>query len=46
MGIRKGLQCHLDILESYMAGLDLTDQDNVIFLDVMPNRLVKLNFAC
>lgn len=35
---RKGVQCHKQILEGYMAGMDIKPEDRFIFVDLVPNR--------
>ena len=36
--LRKGVPCHVQILKSYVAGLNLADADAFVFADVLPNR--------
>ena len=37
---RKGLPVHVSIIEGYMKGLPLREEDRVVVFDILPNRLV------
>lgn len=37
--LRKGTPVHIAVIEAYLKGLDLKEEDKVIVFDVLPNRL-------
>lgn len=37
--LRKGVPVHIAIIEAYVKGLALKEEDKVIVFDVLPNRL-------
>ena len=36
---RKGLNPHIEIIDAYIQGLTLQDQDHIVLFDILPNRL-------
>lgn len=36
---RKGAPCHIEILKAYPNGLQLSNSDAFVIVDVIPNRL-------
>ena len=36
--LRKGVECHKQILRGYLAGMGLKPDDRVIVCDLLPNR--------
>ena len=36
--LRKGLAAHISILDAYISGLTLEQKDEIIVVDLMPNR--------
>lgn len=36
--LRKGTECHRQILASYLQGLELAANDHVVVFDLLPNR--------
>ena len=41
---RKGIPCHRMIVEGYLRGMNFSDKDVVVWMDVLPNQLLEL--AC
>ena len=35
---RKGIPCHKAIIDTYLQGMEIRDQDRVVIVDIVPNR--------
>ncbi|CAE7224453.1 cofG, partial [Symbiodinium sp. CCMP2592] len=42
---RKGTECHQAIVEAYLDGLNLAENDKVVIFDLLPNRYAEFGLA-
>ncbi|CAK8996456.1 unnamed protein product [Durusdinium trenchii] len=42
---QKGLNPHIEIIDAYIQGLTLQDQDHIVLFDILPNRYVEFGRA-